>query len=274
MRKSKIKVKLARNEPVLVPQFCLNDPSVFELASLMGFDGIWLDLEHYGFSVETAQNLMRAARVGGADIVARPAKGEFMRMARLLESGAQGIIYPRCDDAVEAAEVVKWAKFAPMGKRGFDGGNPDMPYCTMSVECYIKEANEETFIVIQIEDQHALDNVEAIANLEGVDVLFLGPFDFSILSGIPGQFEHSLVQEAIRKVAEAASKAGKHWGMPCGTIERVRQVLAMGGRFLYHGVDFLMVKSGLEQLQKQLSPLGFRFDNRLNAADKSFFEQL
>ena len=73
----------------------------------MGFDGIWLDLEHHAHSVETANQLMRAARVGGADIVARPAKGEFMRMGRLLEAGAQAIMYPRCDDPEEAAEVVR-----------------------------------------------------------------------------------------------------------------------------------------------------------------------
>src|SRR5690349_18777398 len=119
MRNSRIKAKLARNEPALCTQLHFTDPSVFELTSLMGFDGIWMDLEHHGYSVETAGQLMRAARVGTSDIVARPAKGEFMRMARLLELGAQAIMYPRCDSAEEAAEVVKWAKFAPLGRRGF-----------------------------------------------------------------------------------------------------------------------------------------------------------
>ena len=72
----------------------------------MGFDGIWMDLEHHGYRLETASTLMRAARVGSSDIVARPAKGEFMRMGRLLEAGATGIMYPRCGDAAEAADVV------------------------------------------------------------------------------------------------------------------------------------------------------------------------
>jgi 4-hydroxy-2-oxoheptanedioate aldolase len=146
---------------------------VYELTSLMGFDGIWMDLEHHGYSVETAGALMRAARVGGADILARPAKGEFMRMARLLEMGAQGIMYPRCDDAAEAREVVRWSKFAPLGRRGVDGGNPDMPYCTMPLPEYIERANAETFLVIQIEDPAALEHVEEIAAVPGIDVLFL-----------------------------------------------------------------------------------------------------
>src|SRR5213079_469724 len=168
MRASKIKAKLKRNEPVLLTTLHLTDPSLFELTSLMGFDGIWMDLEHHGYSVETATALMRAARVGGADILARPAKGEFMRLGRLLEAGAQGIMYPRCADAIEAREVVRWSKFAPLGRRGFDSANADAPYCSMPMESYLRSANEQTFLVVQIEDQYAVDNARAIAAVEGV----------------------------------------------------------------------------------------------------------
>src|SRR5713101_7598058 len=119
MRISTVKAKLARDEPVLLTTLHLTDPAVYELTSLMGFDGIWMDMEHHGYSLETATTLMRAARVGrGVDIMVRPAKGEFMRMGRMLEAGATGILYPRCDDAAEARQVVTWAKFAPLGKRG------------------------------------------------------------------------------------------------------------------------------------------------------------
>src|SRR6187401_2688611 len=122
MRTSRVKAKLSRGEPVLVTTLHLNEPSLYEMVSLMGFDAIWLDLEHHGFSVETAHNLLRAARVGTSDMIVRPAKGEFMRTSRILEAGAQGIMYPRCDTAEEAREVVKWAKFAPLGRRGLDTG--------------------------------------------------------------------------------------------------------------------------------------------------------
>src|SRR5438874_141706 len=189
MRSSRIKAKLKRNEPVLLTTLHLTDPSLFELTSLMGFDGIWMDLEHHGYSVETATALMRAARVGGADILARPAKGEFMRLGRLLEAGAQGIMYPRCADAAEAREVVTWSKFAPLGKRGFDSGNADVPYCMMPMDEYVRAANEQTFLVIQLEDRQAVANAKAIAEVEGVDVLFFGPADFMVLNGIPGQFD-------------------------------------------------------------------------------------
>lgn len=262
MRTSRIKAKLKRNEPVLLTTLHLTDPSLFELTSQMGFDGIWMDLEHHGYSVETATALMRAARVGGADILARPAKGEYMRLGRLLEAGAQGIMYPRCADAAEAREVVGWSKFAPLGRRGFDGGNPDMPYCLMPVAEYVRAANEHTFLVLQLEDQQAVANARAIAEVEGVDVLFFGPADFTVLNGIPGQFDHPLVHEAIRTIADAARQTGKHWGMPSPTPERTKQLLDLGARFLCHGCDLVMVKSGLEEIQRRFAPLGFQFDKR------------
>lgn len=263
MRASKVKAKLRRGEPVLLTALALTDPSLFELASLMGFDGIWLDLEHHAVSVETAAGLIRAARVGSSDVMTRPAKGELMRMGRLLEAGAQGIMYPRCGSADEAREVVKWSKFAPLGRRGLDSGNADNPYCSVPLEPYVRLANEETFIVVQIEDPEALDEVDAIASVEGVDVLFLGPGDFSVLSGIPGQFEHPKVEEAIRRIAKAAEQAGKAWGLPTPSPERSRQLLDMGARFLTHGADILMVKRGLEAIREDFGPLGFTFGGSL-----------
>src|SRR4051812_1455664 len=243
MRPSIIKAKLKRNEPVLVTALALSDPSLFELASLMGFDGIWLDLEHHSHGLETAATLMRAARVGTSDMMLRCAKGEFMRMGRLLEAGANGIMYPRCDDAAEARELVAWSKFAPMGRRGLDSANADNPYCLTPVARYVREANEQTFLVVQIEDPAALDRVEEIAEVEGVDVLFLGPADFSVLAGYPGQFDHPVVRDAIRRVAAACERSGKAWGMPTPGPERSRELLDEGARFLAHGADILMVKT-------------------------------
>jgi 4-hydroxy-2-oxoheptanedioate aldolase len=272
MRPSKIKAKLTRNEPALVVTLHFTDPSVYELTSLMGFDGIWMDLEHHGTSVETAMTLLRAARVGSSDVMVRPAKGEFMRLGRLLETGAQGILYPRCDDAVEARQVITWSKFAPLGKRGFDGGNADMPYCTMPVADYIHAANEQTFVIIQIEEASALTHARAIAEVEGVDALFLGPADFSILGGFPGQFDHPNLRDATRQIAEAARQAGKHWGTTTGSLEQAKRLLDLGARFLCFGADILWLKQGLEQMQRQFSGLGFTFTNQLSVVSGQLSE--
>ena len=263
MKQSVIKQKLRRNEPSLLTQLHLTDPSVFELTSLMGFDGIWMDLEHHTYSMETAASLMRAARVGCSDIVARAAKGEFMRIGRLLEAGAQGIMYPRCDDADEAAEVVKWSKFAPLGERGFDGGNPDMPYTMMAATEYIKQANEETFVVIQMEEDRAIRNAQSIAEVPGVDVLFFGPADYSVLSGFPGQMDHPVVQQAMKKVARAADKAGKAWGMPALSTEHAKHLLDMGAKFICYMADIVLIKQGLDRIRAEFGEIGFEFNGRL-----------
>ena len=262
MRPSKIRAKLSRGEPALCTALTLSDPTVFELASLMGFDGIWLDLEHHPHSVETAAQLMRAARVGNADVVVRPAKGELMRMGRLLEAGAQAIMYPRCDSPEEAAEVVRWAKFAPLGQRGLDGGNADALYTTASLAEYLEHANRETFIIIQLEHDRAVNHAEAIAATPGVDAIMLGPGDYSLLEGFPGQHDHPRIADALKKMAAAAKNAGKCWALPVVDVEEAKNALEMGARLIFCGADIAIVKNGLERLKQQFSSLGFAFDAR------------
>jgi 4-hydroxy-2-oxoheptanedioate aldolase len=263
MRNSRVKAKLRRNEPALITTLHYIDPTLYEMTSLMGFDAIWMDLEHHHYSVETAANLMRAARVGTSDIVARPAKGEFMRMCRLLEAGAQGIMYPRCESAAEAAEVVRWAKFAPLGERGVDSANADAPYCSAPIKPYLQKANEETLVIVQIESPKALEELDAIAKIPGVDVLMFGPGDFSVLAGVPYQFDHAILVDAIKRVAAAAKKAGIHWGTVSPTPEHTSKLMDLGARFICHNADIVIVKRGLEQIQSQFAPLGFTFENQL-----------
>jgi 4-hydroxy-2-oxoheptanedioate aldolase len=269
MRISQVKRKLSQHQPVLITALSLCDPALFEMTSLMGFDGIWLDLEHHAHSDETAAALMRSARVGTADVMVRVAKGEFMRIGRILESGAQGIMYPRCESAEEAAELVKWSKFAPAGCRGFDGGNGDMPYCSMKVGEYVQQANRETFIVAQLEDSRSIEQADAIAGVDGIDVLFFGPGDFAVLSGIPGQFDHPKIWAAIDRVARAAKNAGKHWGMPSPNIDHASRLMALGARFICHGTDIVAVKLSLESAQRSFQTIGFTFANRLQGTSGS-----
>ncbi len=265
MRFSRVKAKLRKGGAALITCCHFIDPSVYELVSLLGFDGIWLDLEHHATSDETAANLMRAARVGSSDVIARPAKGEFMRMGRLLEAGAQGIMYPRCESADEAAELVRWAKFAPQGERGVDGANGDNPYCAMPMPPYLKAANEHTLLIVQLESPTALDQAEAIAKVPGVDVLMLGPGDLSVIAGIPYEFDHPLIANAYHRVAEAARIAGKWWGTVSGTPEHTQRLLDLNAKFICHGCDLIQVKQGMEMIQQRYSALGFTFENRLEA---------
>lgn len=256
MRSSVVRAKLRRRVPVVGIALAFPEPALFELASLFGFDFLWLDLEHHAVSVQRAAELMRAARVGRTDVLARPAKGEFMRMQRLLEFGAHGIMYPRCDSADEAREVVRWMKFAPEGTRGVDSGNPDNPFCLTDLAAYLKQANDETWLVVQIEDPRALERADEIAAVEGVDVLMLGAGDFSVLSGVPGQIDHPRVDDALRRVAAAAERYGKAWGTPAGSPARLRELLDRGAGWVNCGCDLIWIKDALEATRRDLESLG------------------
>ncbi len=248
----------------------LPDPLLPELISTLGLvDCIWLDLEHGGMSVETASLLMRAARQGGCDILARPAKGEFMRMGRLLEGGANGIMYPRCESAAEARELVRWAKFAPLGERGFAGGNADAGYGASNIADYVAAANRETFLAPQIESPNALAQARAIAEVEGVDMLFFGPGDFSVLSGHPGQFDHPSVLDACEETCAAALAAGKRFGTLSFGLDKSRRLLKMGASFLVYSADMIIMHAGLAQLKGELAALGAGLAPKAPAAAKS-----
>jgi len=261
MRPSVIKKKLKAGKPSLLTQLHLTDASIFEMVSVMGFDGIWMDLEHHGYSLETAGHLIRATRVGSADILARAAKGEYMRMGRLLEMGVQGIMYPRCSNASEAEEVVRWTKFAPLGQRGFDGAGADAFYTGIPMDEYVKDANEETFTVIQMEDPKAVEYAEAIAAVQGVDVIMLGSADFSVLSGIPGQFDHPSIEKSLNKIARAASNTGKHWACTAADVDSAKELLQRGAGMVLHNADICIIKKGLEKMKDNFSKLGFQFQN-------------
>ncbi len=256
MRTSRVKAKLAKNQPVLGTTLHLMDAALFELASLMGYDLIWMDMEHHTYSLETAATMMRAARVGGADIIARPARGEFTRLQRMLEAGAQGIMYPRCASAEEARQVVEAVKFAPQGRRGCDASNPDAQYCLVPQAQYVRRANEETFIIIQLEEPEAIERAEEIAAVEGIDALMLGPGDLSVLTGIPAQMDHPTIQKAFETVAAGARNAGKHLASVTFSAEHAKKMLDMGARILFHGADILLIKAGLERIQREFAAIG------------------
>ncbi|WP_437204031.1 HpcH/HpaI aldolase family protein [Planctomicrobium sp. SH664] len=274
MKPSRVLGNLSQGLPSLGVCLHLTDPGVFEMTSLIGVDAIWMDLEHHYYSLETAAHLMRAARIGGTDIVARPAKGEFARLSRMLEAGASGIMYPRCSDAAEAAEVVRWGKFAPVGQRGFDGSGPDVPYMLTPMGDYLQQANAQTFLIIQIEDPQALEQAEAIAAVPGVDMLMLGPADFSILTGTPGDFSHPRIQAAFETIAAAARNTGKHWAATCGSLERAEELIQMGAKLVFHGCDIVFVKNGIDAVQREFLKR-FRSSpaNGSSNAPKSYLER-
>lgn len=248
MRSSKVKQTWNDGGLALGTLVKSTDPVHTEVLSQMGFDFLWYDLEHNDKSDETFANLCRAARVGNVDVLARPARWETMRMGRLLEAGARGIMYPRCESADEAREVIRWSKFAPAGERGFDGGSADNNFGSYPASDYTQNANQESWILIQIESPAALPHVREIAEIEGVDGIFFGPGDFSLLSGKPGQIKHEDVLSAAKQVAEDTLAAGKLFGTLVFDADHSRFMQDAGARLLIHGADIIYYKEAYTKL--------------------------
>jgi 4-hydroxy-2-oxoheptanedioate aldolase len=227
------------------------DPWFTELAGKLGFDVVWFDLEHRGYGYDRIDGLSLACRATGIDLMVRIRKNGYTSAMRALEFGANGVMIPHVQNAEEARQWVEWTKFAPLGNRGFDGAGADGDYALADPIPYLKDSNDETFLVVQIEDRVAVENAGAIAAVEGVDLLFVGPADLSIDYGVPMQREHKLVQNAFDKVAAAAARAGKWWGTVTNTPAEAQKELARGARMITCADDHFLLVKGLQDAQRQ-----------------------
>lgn len=220
-------------------------------------DVLWICNEHVGVDPSTLDGMLRACRASGMDTMVRMKPFNATHLLHALEAGAQGIMVPRISGSAEAARLVDEMKFPPLGHRGVDGVNADSGYGRVPFLEYLRRANEETFLVVQIEDADVLPELDAIAALPGVDVLFVGPADLSVALGVPGEFEHPRVLEICALVVEACRKHGKTAAIPVASEEAMRRRIEMGFRFLVGGSDFRFLKTGLQGARDVFARNGF-----------------
>jgi len=212
------------------------DPRIAEMAALCGFDCVWTDMEHVANSFSTIESQIMASKIHNADCLVRVARGSYSDHVRPLELDASGIMVPHVMNFVDAKRVIWMTKFHPLGRRALDGGNADGSYCLVDTNDYMREANRERFLMIQIEDPEPMDELDAICSLEGIDIIFFGPADFSQGIRDPGNFSNPKLLEARRRVAEAAVKYGKYAGT-VGSPANLKELHDMGYRFISIGAD-------------------------------------
>ena len=133
----------------------------------------------------------------------------------------------------------------------------------MPVKDYLREANEQTILIAQIESPNAVKNARAIAEVEGIDLLFFGPGDYSMMSGIAGEFESPVVQDALKETCHQALGAGKRFGTTVGDVDYTRRMLDLGGTLLCYGGDLHFVRQALIDVRTRFGPLGFEFSPKL-----------
>lgn len=262
MYESLVLKKLRNGEPVWCAKSNFNDPSAIEIFGALGVHCIWLCMEHGPINLESVHNQVRAAKMMGMDSLVRVPKGCYSDFIRPLEMDATGIMAPHCMSGEEAASIVRQVRFHPQGLRAWDGGNSDGPFCMRPPEVYLTRANEERFLLIQIEDKEAVDCMEDIVAVDNVDVFFLGPGDLSHSYGVPGQFDHPLVTAAVDKLAGLCAKYNRNWGMPCPP-EKAPELLGKGAKFLAAGSDVTLLATGLRQMRAGYEAAGLAFVEKL-----------
>lgn len=247
MHPSKVLAKMRAGGVATCVKINLVDPVVTEIAALSGFDCIWLDMEHLPHTTEQIQNHIRAAKMHDMDSLVRVQRGSYSDLIHPLEMDASGIMVPHIMSLEDAEKIVYYTKFHPIGRRPWDGGYTDGAYCMIPADEYMKQANEKRFVIVQIEDPEPLEELDAIAQLDGIDMLFFGPADFSQGIGTPGQWDNPKIAETRKRVAEVARKYGKFAGTP-GNTNNFNELVDMGYQFITIGADVVALSEYFTQI--------------------------
>jgi 2-dehydro-3-deoxyglucarate aldolase/4-hydroxy-2-oxoheptanedioate aldolase len=218
-----------------------------------GFDYVFIDMEHGSYDLETVHDMIRASLDTGITPIVRVAELAYSLVARLLDSGAQGIILPRVEDPKVLEEAVSWMRFPPAGRRGY-GVNPTMVgYEARSFAEIIAHQNLNTLAVVQFETVTAMQRADEMLSVKGVDIAMVGPADLSISLGIPGQFDHSLLISTVDKLIEQCNRHGVVPGIQTRSIAMAKQWAERGMRFVgamaEHALLLEKAKEAVSQLR-------------------------
>ncbi len=249
MRPSRVLRQLRAGRVARCFKFNLDSSRAAEIVARTGeFDCLWLDMEHVPNDWALLERQVLAAKVYDTDVIIRVSRGGYSDYIKAFEMDAAGLMVPHVMSVEDAKNVARMTKFHPVGRRPVDGGNADGAFCAIPFKEYLQQANNDRFVCCQIEDPEPLVELDAIASVQGIDMLFFGPGDFSHAIGAPGNWEDARLLDAQRRVAEAARAHGKFAGTVCSP-ETAPRLVEMGYTFLSFGADVV----GLRQYALDLT---------------------
>lgn len=215
----------------------IRNPNLAYMLARCGFDFFVIDNEHGSYSPETVSDMIAAARGAGVSTIVRIPEIRRETILKPLDCGAAGLLVPQVDTPDQAVEIMKHAKYPPMGNRGTALSRAHSLYDRPDAEEYLARTNAATFIAVQAESPTAIGNLESIAAVQGVDAVFVGPADLSVNLGIPGQFSHPREVEAIGRVVEVCRKQGIFPGMHMSDCAMLKSWIEKGMRFVTFSSD-------------------------------------
>jgi 2-keto-3-deoxy-L-rhamnonate aldolase RhmA len=210
---------------------------VARILAAAGFDWTFLDGEHGGFGIETLQDLCRTSAMAGMSPIVRVADMQYALVARALDCGAQGVIFPRVESPELLEKAVSWTKFPPVGVRGFGLAATHVEYERATIPQVLAHQNENTMVVLQIETKLAVDRRDELLAVPGIDAVLIGPVDLSISLGVPGEFEHPRMIDAMESVRVSCLKYGVAPGTQLRTLALAKFWKERGMIFLGSGSE-------------------------------------
>lgn len=251
-----LKQKLKNNELTIGSWIMMGNSMSVEVMALAGFEWLVVDIEHTSINMETVQTLITTIQANNMKALVRVSKNEEVVIKKVLDMGADGIIVPMVSSKEDALQAVDYAKYPPMGKRGV-GLYRASGYGT-TFEEYKKWVNDELVIIAQIEHIDAVNNIDDIVSVEGIDGTIIGPYDLSGSMGYPGEFERDDVKIAVQKVLDRC----KEKNVPSGfhvvdtNPSKLQEKIKQGCTFLAYGIDYFFMRdaamSGMSKIKGEL----------------------
>ena len=233
MRTNLVKQALKRGELQLGTGFWqLRSPEIPRLLRAAGFDWAFVDCEHGNFDLETVQDICRSSAAVGFTPLIRVADLQYSLVARALDCGAQGIVFPRVESVELLERAVSWTKFPPVGVRGYGLSHPHIDYEKHSFAQIIEHFNEHTMVVLQIETKRAFEMREELLAVPGIDAVMVGPADLSISMGVAGDFQNPVMVSTMEAIVETCVRRGIAPGTQTRSVELAKFWKERGMKFL------------------------------------------
>jgi 2-keto-3-deoxy-L-rhamnonate aldolase RhmA len=237
-----MKRKLAKGETVFGAWISAGSPTVLDVLRNFSFDWFLFDMEHTPISIETVGRMMQVLNGSTAAPLVRIGQIDQAAFKSVLDAGAQGVIVPLVNTPEEAERAVRFCKYPPRGVRGVAGSKAADYGLTLAK--YIRTANDETSVIVQIETPQAIENIDKIVAVEGVDIAFVGPSDLTMTLGLLDDRNNPKVVEAMLKVVKACNAAGKVPGVMAVTPDEAKLAVQRGFRFITIGTDVKFLTLG------------------------------
>lgn len=250
--KESFRTRLKRGERLLGSLLTLPSPEIAEILAMTGWDWLFIDLEHSTMGTGEAQRILQAVS-GKVDCLLRLPLNDEPWIKKALDSGAAGIILPQVNTVEDARRAAQHSRYPPLGNRSV--GLARAQGYGMKFQEYLERANEEVVVVIQAEHILAVQNIEALVRVEGIDAVLVGPYDLSASMGLAGQVDHPEVQAAIEHVRAACQESGMPLGVFATTAKRASQFLSQGFALLAVGSDALFLSQAAGSTIQQLRDL-------------------